>query len=344
MTTHAGTAVPSARRPAARPRRACRSASPPTRSSIRPRFAPIADLKRGVAAGYEVLLAIDDRRRAVRRAAWARAVHPRRRRPARGVARRAPRWPSASACPPDTRLAVNVSAAGLRSLECATVLDGAGALDGVVLLVSEDAGEDDRRRRSSASRDAGGPSASTRPARATRRCGTCSTCGPTSCASARPSSPASTATRPRARSSRRSSSLAAAHRRARDRRRHPRPARALRAAAHGRPARAGPAVRRRRAAAMGAARRRRSPTRSAAPSPPVEPAETVAGPDRGAPAAAVGQLARRGRRRLPRGPAQRRHRARRRAARARSRWPSARRCCAASPTSGRSCASARRAR
>ncbi len=103
---------------------------------IRPRFGAIADLKRGVAHGYEVLLAIDTDE-ALSPAVWSRAVHP----------GKAPCFEAAlvetaleerERLPAGTRLAVTVSASGLRSPQMEGVLADAGSLDGVLLLVSGD--------------------------------------------------------------------------------------------------------------------------------------------------------------------------------------------------------------
>ena len=107
--------------------------------SIRPRFGAVADLKRGIAHGYEVLLAVDSDD-AKSPAAWARTVHPGEAACVEaafvGVA-----LAERERLPADTRLAITVSASGLRSPQMDTVLADAGGLDDVLLLVSGD-GED----------------------------------------------------------------------------------------------------------------------------------------------------------------------------------------------------------
>ncbi len=107
--------------------------------ALRPRFAPIADLKRGGAAGYEVLLGIDTDH-AQSPADWARTLHPAR--AARAESRLvAGALAEREHLPAGARLGVTVSAAGLRSPEMRSVIAEAGALDGVLLLVAGD-GED----------------------------------------------------------------------------------------------------------------------------------------------------------------------------------------------------------
>lgn len=119
--------------------------------AILPRFAPIADLKNGVAAGYEVLLAIDsDDERSP--AAWARTVHP-----GEAACVEASLVGAALAererLPAGTRLAVTVSASGLRSEQMEKVLAAAGDLHGVLLLVGGDG--DDAAESLKRVRDAG---------------------------------------------------------------------------------------------------------------------------------------------------------------------------------------------
>lgn len=107
--------------------------------AVRPRFAAIADLTRGVAHGYEVLLAIEtDEPQSP--AAWSRTMHVSESdcveaRLVQTALRERERLPAG------TRLAITVTASGLRSAQMSKVLDGAGTLDGVLLMVSGD-GED----------------------------------------------------------------------------------------------------------------------------------------------------------------------------------------------------------
>ena len=109
--------------------------------AIRPRFAPIASLKRGSTAGYEVVFSIGGDAIAAPRE-WSDDVHPtaagrlEARLVACGLAERE-RLPSGA------YLALNVSAAGLRSVELREVLGAAGRLDHVVVMVAEDAAEDE---------------------------------------------------------------------------------------------------------------------------------------------------------------------------------------------------------
>jgi EAL domain-containing protein (putative c-di-GMP-specific phosphodiesterase class I) len=107
---------------------------------VHPRFAPIADLTHGGAAGYEVLLSLGQERAAAP-SDWSHEVHP-------SAAGRLESILLAAALnerdrlPHGAYLAVNVSAAALRSDEVAAVLGDAGELDHVVLIVTEDAAED----------------------------------------------------------------------------------------------------------------------------------------------------------------------------------------------------------
>src|SRR4051812_31837296 len=92
--------------------------------AIRPRFAPIADLKGGVAAGYEVLLSLGgDEAHAPRR--WSAEVHAQRAGRLEG-ALVAAALAERERLPAGTLLAINVSAAGLRSPELRAVLADAG--------------------------------------------------------------------------------------------------------------------------------------------------------------------------------------------------------------------------
>jgi EAL domain-containing protein (putative c-di-GMP-specific phosphodiesterase class I) len=123
--------------------------------AIRPRFAAIADLKSGVAAGYEVLLSLGgDETHAPRR--WADEVHP------ASVGRLEAALVDCALAererlPTGTSLVVNVSAAGLRSFELREVLTDAGSLEQVVVVVTEDAADDESDRVAlEAVREAGG--------------------------------------------------------------------------------------------------------------------------------------------------------------------------------------------
>src|SRR4051812_14292073 len=88
--------------------------------AVRPRFAPIADLKSGVAAGYEVLLSIGGEE-AFAPSHWSQEVH----RQGAGkleAALVAAALAERERLPADAHLAINVSAAGLRSPEMHAVL------------------------------------------------------------------------------------------------------------------------------------------------------------------------------------------------------------------------------
>ncbi|MEA2296870.1 MAG: hypothetical protein QOE86_4509 [Solirubrobacteraceae bacterium] len=104
-------------------------------------FCAVADLRRGVAAGYEVLLGMDDRAPASPHA-WSQQIHARSagRLEARLV-RRA--LAEREHLPQNTFLMVNVSAAALRSSELQAVLEQAGRIERTVIIVSDEAhGED----------------------------------------------------------------------------------------------------------------------------------------------------------------------------------------------------------
>lgn len=124
--------------------------------AARTRFQPIVDLKRGEAAGYEVLLALDgDDARAPR--TWSRDAHPR-----QAGAVEAPLLAAALAererLPANCFIAVSLSAHGVISDEVAAVLARAGQLERVVLIVTDDSqGADPHavRRVLDAARDAG---------------------------------------------------------------------------------------------------------------------------------------------------------------------------------------------
>src|SRR3954469_23554357 len=105
--------------------------------SIRTRFAPIADLKGGVAAGYEVLLSVGgDEALAPRR--WSQEVHTQ----VVGQLEAALVCAALTArerLPTDAQLAINVSAGALRSADLRSVLGDAGSLEQVTVMVTEDA-------------------------------------------------------------------------------------------------------------------------------------------------------------------------------------------------------------
>lgn len=109
-------------------------------NSIRPRYAPIADIARSGAAGYEVLLALDADR-AVSPADWSRGFG------AQGAGRLEAALVAAALAerehlPAGTFLAVNVSGRALRGGELLAALRAAGRLDRIALLVKEDSDED----------------------------------------------------------------------------------------------------------------------------------------------------------------------------------------------------------
>lgn len=123
---------------------------------ISPRFAPIADLGRGVAAGYEILLSLggDD---VLSPPGWSARVH----------VQTAGRLEAAlvdvalaqrERLPADAFLMVGVSAAALRSDELPALLATAGRLDRVVFCVADDLDDDALtvRRALEALREAGG--------------------------------------------------------------------------------------------------------------------------------------------------------------------------------------------
>jgi EAL domain-containing protein (putative c-di-GMP-specific phosphodiesterase class I) len=107
---------------------------------IRPRFAPIADIRRGGVASYEVMLAIGEDPPAAP-AVWAAELHPR----AAG-AFEAQLLEVALAererLPADATLCVNVSAAGIRSPAVRAVLEAAGRLERIVVMTTADDDED----------------------------------------------------------------------------------------------------------------------------------------------------------------------------------------------------------
>ena len=124
---------------------------------LRVAFSPLADLGRGVIAGYEVLIGAPGEEPAAPRA-WSADVHP----DAAGrleavLVRRA--LAERERLPANTFLLVTVSSAGLRSDELLQVLRGAGRLERVVLVVGDDtAAEEARgvRQAIDAVREAGG--------------------------------------------------------------------------------------------------------------------------------------------------------------------------------------------
>jgi EAL domain-containing protein (putative c-di-GMP-specific phosphodiesterase class I) len=121
-----------------------------------PWFRPIVDLRRGEAAGYEVLLAFDGGDPRAPRA-WSQDVHPRQvgsvEGPLLSVA-----LGERERLPVGCFLAVSLSAHGVLSEEVGAALTAAGRLDRVVLVVTDDSqGADphDVRRVLDAARDAG---------------------------------------------------------------------------------------------------------------------------------------------------------------------------------------------
>jgi EAL domain-containing protein (putative c-di-GMP-specific phosphodiesterase class I) len=101
-----------------------------------PSFVPIADLKRGEMAGYEVLLTFDGEGPQAPRA-WSQGVHAR-----HAGAVEAPLLTAALRCrenlPGSRFIAVSLSANGVLSEAVGAVLAGAGRLDRVVLIVTDD--------------------------------------------------------------------------------------------------------------------------------------------------------------------------------------------------------------
>ncbi len=109
--------------------------------AIRPRFSPIADLARGGAVGYEVVLSLGGDENAPPRD-WARRVG------AEQAGRLEARLIEVALAererlPAGAYLSVNVSAAGLRSEAVRALLARAGGLERVVIMVSEDAADDE---------------------------------------------------------------------------------------------------------------------------------------------------------------------------------------------------------
>jgi EAL domain-containing protein (putative c-di-GMP-specific phosphodiesterase class I) len=110
--------------------------------AVATRFCPVADLSRGTAAGYEVLLDLGDGRDPASPHAWSQEVHQASagRLEALLVERALAEREN---LPADAFLMVNVSAAALRSSELPPVLQRAGRLDRTVIVVSDEAhGED----------------------------------------------------------------------------------------------------------------------------------------------------------------------------------------------------------
>src|SRR4051794_24724726 len=102
------------------------------------RFDPIADLSRGVVAGFEVLVGLDGEDDAAAPRAWSDDVHP----DAAGrvealLVRRA--LAQRERLPANTYLLVNVSPAALRSPELPAERSAAGRLERVVFIVADDA-------------------------------------------------------------------------------------------------------------------------------------------------------------------------------------------------------------
>src|SRR3954452_19258522 len=104
---------------------------------LRVAFDPIADLSRGTAAGYEVLLARPGENPAPPQA-WSAEVHPQTAgRLEAGLVRRA--LAERERVPGNTFMLVNVSAAALASEEFEEALREAGRLERVVIGVGDDA-------------------------------------------------------------------------------------------------------------------------------------------------------------------------------------------------------------
>lgn len=108
--------------------------------AILPRFAPIADLRRGSIAGYEIVFSIGGEAIAAPRE-WSVEVHP------AAAGRLEARLVRCALTERERRpagayLVLNVSAAGLLSAELRGALHGAGRLDGVVVMVDEEAAAD----------------------------------------------------------------------------------------------------------------------------------------------------------------------------------------------------------
>lgn len=101
-----------------------------------PWFEPIVDLRRGEAAGYEVVIDFEDGGAQAPRA-WSQGVHPR-----QSGAVEGPLLEKALAArerlPTSCFLAVSLSAHGVLSEEVAAVLASAGRLERVVLVVTDD--------------------------------------------------------------------------------------------------------------------------------------------------------------------------------------------------------------
>ncbi len=122
---------------------------------VQPRFVPIADLKRGIVAGYEVLLTLGGEE-ALDPPGWSSRAHV----TSAGtietallrvaLARR-------DALLPNTFMLISLSAGALRSQELHAVLAGAGSLERVVVTVSDHDGHDgtELRRALETAREAG---------------------------------------------------------------------------------------------------------------------------------------------------------------------------------------------
>jgi EAL domain-containing protein (putative c-di-GMP-specific phosphodiesterase class I) len=109
--------------------------------AITTHFCAVADLGRGAAAGYEVLLGVGDREPAAPRA-LSQQVHQRSAGRLEAVlVRRA--LAEAPGLPDNTFLMINVSAPALAGPELPAVLEGAGGLDRIVLVVTDEAEGDD---------------------------------------------------------------------------------------------------------------------------------------------------------------------------------------------------------
>lgn len=122
-----------------------------------PWFVPVADLSRGEVAGYEVLIAFDDGQPPQAPRSWSQDVHGRQAGSVEGPML-AQALQTRDDLPPNTFLAVSLSAQGVVSEEVAAVLLEAGRLDRVLLVVTDDAHGSDGfavRRALDAAREAG---------------------------------------------------------------------------------------------------------------------------------------------------------------------------------------------
>lgn len=109
---------------------------------VRPRFAPIADLRRGGIAGYEVLLSLGDERVGPPRE-WAAELHAQAGGPFEARLLEAA-LAERERLPANATLGINLSATGLRSAPVRAVLEAAGSLRSVAIMTSADEAVDER--------------------------------------------------------------------------------------------------------------------------------------------------------------------------------------------------------